>query len=226
MRNHNMMRNNWMRMGLGISLIVFVSVQSLAVMQDAERIEGVDEARTYERLVATSPEDLAGSEADCQAALNKLDSLLREIDEVLDAGAADEESLLATRDAVAQLRLELPCLPATQLTQFPCCMPEMVPLQAVVDPATNGQVISERVIGESVIGESVVGPVDSGPGAFVGGMGGGATGGGGAAGGAAGGGGGLGRLLAIGGLTGGIIAAATSGSSSGGGETSVPEESL
>lgn len=184
------------RTGMGLVLVALVSVQGMAFMNTVEHgdSDGIDS--DYVQLVDGIANDLKSDEVDCGEMLTKIDEALDQIDESLDAGVIDEESLLIARDALVSMRLELPCL-SDQLTQAECCGPEIAP----------ANVISEQVIGSEIIDGGFAGG---------GGGGGGAAGGGGAVGGV-----GLRRLLAIGGLTGGIIAGATSG-----GDDPAPETSL
>lgn len=186
---------SFIRSGLGLAIVAIVSVQAAAFMNSLERSNDPSMVLDYEQLVDSMTEKLKSDEVDCVEMLAALDKALNEIDASLDVGVSDEESLLAARDALVSMRLDLPCL-TEQLAQTQCCQPA---IQPAVAPAN---IISDVLVSEQVISGGLV-------------SGGGAGGGiaGAAAGGGAGiaGGGGLGPLLRIGGLTGGIIAAATSG---------------
>ena len=179
--------------GLGLALVALVSVQAVAFMNAVEPVDTVDQEYDYVSVIDSIAADMKGETYNCDAMLARIDQALLRIDELLDAGATDEESLLVARETLVAMRLKLACVPEEL---------------AVMQSAGGGNVISDVVIGESIISNGVpgVGCVNCAPVSTGGAV---ASGGGGAAG--AAGGPGLRRLLLLGGLTGGIIAAATSG---------------
>tara|TARA_R110002049_G_scaffold27321_2_gene94056 strand:- start:155105 stop:155713 length:609 start_codon:yes stop_codon:yes gene_type:complete len=184
------------RTGLGLALVAMVSVQAVAFMNTIESVDPAEPATDYVALIDSIAEQLKSDQVDCDAMLEKIDEALGQIDESLDAGVADEESLLAARDALVSMRLELPCR-----------SDELAVMQmAVGDAAMGGSVLDSGFAGGGCV-DCGTGMVTSGGGGAVSSGGGGAVGGGGAA---AGSGGGLRRLLLLGGLTGGIIAASSS----------------
>ena len=164
-------------------------------MNSLEQAESAAPPLDYAQLVDSIVRDHEGDQLECGELLAKIDEALNQIDEALDAGVVDEESLLVARETLIGMRLDLPCRPAQSA------------LVQVVGSVPAGAAVSGPVaVGGPAVGGGVA-CVDCAPVAVS--SGGGA--GGGAGGAAAAGGPGLRRLLMLGGLTGGIIAAATSG---------------
>ena len=180
------------RTGLGLALVASISVQGLAFMNTLEQADSVAPPLDYAQLVDSIVAEYEGDQLECGELLAKIDEALNQIDEALDAGVVDEESLLVARETLIGMRLDLPCRPAQSAL-----------VQVVGSAPVGGGAVSGPVAaGGPVVGGGVA-CVDCAPVAVSSG---GAGGGGAAAGGP-----GLRRLLLLGGLTGGIIAAATSG---------------
>lgn len=100
--------------------LLVASVQSYAFRNEvAETLEAKPAEAVTER-VETLHEQMVGGEVACSEMLAQLDDLLATIDQALDTGVAeaDEETYLAARDEVVQMRLDLPCLGESSLVQI------------------------------------------------------------------------------------------------------------
>lgn len=115
-------------------MLAAAGVQSYAFMA-AEKEAAIEGQMDVVELVDNVRDEVESKEAACDTKLASIESALNQIDEMLDAGSSDEDVLLDARDALVQLRLELPCEAKKQL----------------VGNEHGGSIISDRLVGERVV---------------------------------------------------------------------------
>ena len=101
--------NRIFQVALGVALIGMASVQGYAFM-----IASIDSAAPEAQFdVAQMVEDLRVELTDelaCEDKLAKIEAGMHEIDAMLDEGVEDETAFTIAREALVQMRLDLPCL--------------------------------------------------------------------------------------------------------------------
>ncbi len=108
---------------LGLAVLVGAGAQGYAFMMEGDSAPTQDDFDLVQ-LIEDLEAEIQDDAVECEDMLAKLDSAIEEIDLVLDNGVEDEESYLVARDALIDMRLELPCL-GEQLAQSSCatCSP-------------------------------------------------------------------------------------------------------
>lgn len=177
-------------LAVGAALVAFAGAQSYAFMLASVEATPSSDATDAQALVAGLEESLSDASVECETKLESVESAIENIDLVLDAGTADEDVLLNSREALVEMRKALPCSASAD---------------TLVHDVVEGNVISDTVVSETIVEETVIGtevvgtPVTSySTGGFV------SSGGG-------GGGGGFGGAAGVGGGRFGLIAAVAAG---------------
>ena len=101
-------------LAVGLAVVAIAGVQSYAFMAASDEA-AVEAQLNVDELVENVRENMDDENIDCNAKFAIIGEAIDQIDAVLDAGSSDEDTLLDTRDALVQLRLELPCQADTQL---------------------------------------------------------------------------------------------------------------
>ena len=101
---------------LGLAMIAVASVQGYAFMMASNEVAAPEGQLDMVKMVEDLRVDVANEDIACEEKLAKLDEALQQIDVILDSGVEDERGYLVAREAVAAMRLEIPCSTQQELT--------------------------------------------------------------------------------------------------------------